>query len=147
MDAYREHLLRCDQCNYDLDCRVCEIDRCFDGAPPPNVPLTGHACNCPKGPGKGYLLRTNAAPPLSPELAATGACVDALEDLENLPADARLRVLACLSALEALPTEAQGRVLAFLSGRFSNYIPRVGHQHGVGVRRVIGQVVADNRPA
>jgi hypothetical protein len=71
-------------------------------------------------------MDVNNTPPLSPELAATGACVNALEDL---------------------PVDAQLRVLAFLSGRFSNYIPRVGHQHGVGVRRVIGQVVADNRPA
>jgi hypothetical protein len=89
-------------------------------------------------------MDANDIPPLSPELAATGACVTALEDL---PADAQLRVLACLNALEALPTEAQARVLAFLCGRFSNYIPRVGPQHGIGVRRVIGQVVADNRPA
>lgn len=51
------HLARCNQCNYGLDCQVCEIGYCFDGAPPARTPLTGHACNCARGPGVGYLLR------------------------------------------------------------------------------------------
>jgi hypothetical protein len=79
-------------------------------------------------------MDTNAAPPLSPELAATGACVTALEDL---PADAQLRVLAFLS----------GRFSSQLIGRGVRCRCIDGAHHGLGVRRVIGQVVADNRPA
>lgn len=51
-NLYMEHLERCDRCNYDKPCMQCEA-----GVSDELITLvTGHACNCPWGPGLGATL-------------------------------------------------------------------------------------------
>lgn len=84
--AWAKHLDECDQCNYDIDCFTCATGL-----------ESAHACNCPKGPGAGWLLRQ--------ETTSYKRNVAAMEQRERRE---RIRTALCDRLLASIRDELQG---------------------------------------